>query len=79
MKTDSIRFSNKFVAFLVGMLLVGFLSGCSFTQSVAGKAASFAVGTYCKIPNKTVGRKTIRAQFNKVVSPHTVTVVCSGD
>jgi len=60
-------------------LCVFVLTGCSVTQSIAGKAADFAVSTYCKIPNKTLGREGIRSAFNTAVSPNSVTVSCAVD
>jgi len=61
------------------ILCLGFLTGCSFTQSIAGKAADFAVSSYCKIPSGTLGRKGIRQSFNEAVSPNEVLIECSSD
>jgi hypothetical protein len=57
-------------------MMIPVLTGCAATAS---KAASFAVSSYCKIPNGTIGRKGIREAFNKSVYPHKVEVICAND
>jgi len=61
------------------LLCLVFLTGCSVTQTIAGKAANFAVSSYCKIPSGTLGRKGIRKSFNEAASPNTVLIECSSD
>jgi hypothetical protein len=69
-------FPRYFIWSLIIMMMIPLLAGCAAT---AGKAASFAVSSYCKIPSGTIGRKGIRETFNKSVYPHKVEVTCAHD